>query len=94
MINLFKDFEKIHLSTMQEWAESAVWTSDDAMLAASNGQIETYAYRAFSEFLFALVASNLQKSIQNSISNSRLLWNDGPLMWAVLIYHFFLHLLL
>jgi hypothetical protein len=87
MIDLFKDFEKIRLSTMQEWAES-VWTSDDATLAASDGQSETYARRAFSEFLFASVASDLQKSIQNSISNSRL-WNDGPLMWAVLIYHFF-----
>ena len=37
MINLFKDFEKIRLSTtMHEWAES-VWTADDAMLKASKG---------------------------------------------------------
>ena len=88
MINLFKDYEKIHPSTMKECAES-VWTSDDATLAASNGQSETYAHRAFSKFLFASVTYNLQKSVQNSISNSHL-WNDGPLLvWAVLIYHFF-----
>ena len=86
-IDLFKDFKKIHLSTMHEWAES-VWTADNAMLKTSNGESETYACRAFSEFIFASVTSDLQKSIQNSISNS-CLWNDGPLVWAVLIYHFF-----
>ena len=69
MINLFKDFEKIHLGTMKELAES-VWTSNDVTLAASNGgQSQTYACKAFLEFLFASVASNLQKSVQNSISN-------------------------
>ena len=87
MIDLFKDFEKIHLSTMHEWAES-VWTVDDAPLKASDGESETYVCRAVSEFIFALVASDLQKSIQNLISNSHL-WNDGLLVWAVLIYHFF-----
>jgi hypothetical protein len=86
-IDLFKDFEKIRLSTMHEWAES-IWTAEDATLKASDGESETYARRAFSEFIFASVASELQKSIQNSISNSRL-WNDGPLVWAVLIHHFF-----
>ena len=86
-IDLFKDFEKIRLSTMHEWAES-IWTAEDATLKASDGESETYARRAFSEFIFASVASELQKSIQNSITNSRL-WNDGPLVWAVLIHHFF-----
>ena len=87
MIDLFKDFKKVCLSTMHEWAES-VWTSNNARLKASSGQSETYACRAFFKFIFALVASDLLKSIPNSISNS-CLWNDGPLMWAVLIYHFF-----
>lgn len=76
-IDLFKDFEKILLSTMQEWAES-VWTAQDATLKASDGESEIYARRAFAEFIFASIASDLQKSIQNSISSSRL-WNDGPL---------------
>ena len=86
-IDLFKDFEKIHLSTMNEWAES-VWMVDDATFQASDGVSETYARRAFSEFIFMSVVSDLQKSIQNSIPNS-CLWNDGPLVWAILIYHFF-----
>ena len=63
-------------------------TQQETVKKASDGQSETYTCRVFSEFIFALVASDLQKSIQNSISNSHL-WNDGPLMWAVLIYHFF-----
>ena len=69
LIDLFKDFKKICLSTMNKWAES-VWTVDDATLKASNGVSETYVHRAFSEFIFTSVASNLQKSIQNLISNS------------------------
>ena len=69
-IDLFKDFEKIHLSTMNEWAES-IWRADDATLKASDGVSDTYACRAFSEFIFALVLSDLQKSIQNSIANPR-----------------------
>ena len=86
-IDLFKDFKKIHLSTMNEWAES-IWTADDATLKASDGVSETYARQAFSEFLFASILSDLQKSIQNLISNP-CLWNDSPLVWAVLIHHFF-----
>ena len=87
MIDLFKDFEKIHLGTMNEWAES-VWTADGATPKASNGVSETYACKAFSEFIFTSVASDLQKSVQNWFPNSHL-WNNGPLVWAVLIYHFF-----
>ena len=86
-IDFFKDFEKIHLSTMNEWAKS-IWMADDATIKASDGVSEIYVHRAFSEFIFALVLSNLQKSIQNSNANSHL-WNNGPLVWATLIYHFF-----
>jgi len=86
-IDLFKDFEKIKLADMKEWAE-AVWTSNDADLAARDGQSTTYARKALSEFIFASIDPDLQKSIQNSISSSRL-WNDGPYVWATLVYHFF-----
>jgi hypothetical protein len=67
--NANKCFEKIRLtvSTMHEWAES-VWTAEDATPKASDGESENCARRAFSEFIFAAVTSELQKSIQNSIS--------------------------
>lgn len=86
-INLFKDFEKIHLTDMKSWAED-FWTSEDATLTAANGQSTLYACKALSKFIFGSVVSTLWKSIQNLISNSHLS-NDGPYVWAVLVYHYF-----
>jgi hypothetical protein len=85
--DLFKDFEQIKLADMKAWAE-AVWASEDANLAARDGQSTTYARKALSEFIFGSIDADLQKSIQNSISSSRL-WNDGPYVWATLVHHFF-----
>ena len=86
-IDLFKDFEKFDLRQMKGWAE-AIWKSTDAELAATNGQSTVYTRKAFAEFIFGSIVPSLQKSIQNSIINPRL-WNDGPYVWAVLVYRFF-----
>ena len=67
--DLFKDFEQIKLADMKAWAE-AIWTSEDANLAARDGQSTTYARKALSKFIFGSIDADLQKSIQNSISSS------------------------
>ena len=87
-INLFKDFEKFNLHQMKGWAED-IWKSTDAELAATNEQSTVYTCKAFTEFIFGSIIPSLQKSLQNSIINPWL-WNDGPYVWAILVYHFFL----
>jgi hypothetical protein len=72
---------------MKTWAQ-VVWDSDEATLAAKDGQSQEYARKAFSEFIFGSLDTDLQKVIQNAISPSRL-WNDGPCVWTTLVYHFF-----
>ena len=86
-INLFKDFEKFNLPQMKAWAED-VWHQADTELAAAYGQSTIYTRKAFAESIFGLIVPSLQKSIQNSITKTKL-WNDGPYVWAVLVYHFF-----
>jgi hypothetical protein len=86
-IDLFKDFEHIHLDEMKQWAQ-VICDSDDVTLAAKDGQSQEYARKVFSEFIFGLMEVNLQKAIQNAISPSRL-WNDRPCIWAMLVHHFF-----
>jgi hypothetical protein len=50
-INLFKDFKHINPTEMKTWAQ-VVWDSDEATLAAKDGQSQEYARKAFSEFIF------------------------------------------
>jgi hypothetical protein len=86
-IDLFKDFERIDLDQLRQWAR-AVWESKNATLESQDGQSLTYARKVLSEFIFASLVPDLQKAIQNAISPSRL-WNDGPLVWATLVHRFF-----
>ena len=86
-IDLFKDFKKFNLPQMKAWAED-FWTNTDAELATTNGQSTIYTHKAFTEFIFGSIVPSLQKSIQNSIMDPRL-WNDGPYIWVILVYHFF-----
>jgi len=86
-INLFKDFEQIHLKEMKEWAID-IWDTKDAMLSAKDGQSQEYAHKAFSKFIFGSLEPELQKTVQTAISPAHL-WNDGPYVWATLVHHFF-----
>jgi hypothetical protein len=86
-IDLFKDFEHINPTEMKTWVQ-AVWDSDEANLAAKDKQSQEYARKAFSEFLFGSMDTDLQKAIQNAISPS-CLWNNGPCVWTTRVYHFF-----
>jgi hypothetical protein len=86
-IDLFKDFDHINPTKMKTWAQ-VVWDAKSATLAAKDGQSHEYARKAFSEFIFGSMDSDLQKAIQNAITPSRL-WNDGPYIWTMLVHHFF-----
>ena len=87
-IDLFKDFKKFNLPQMKAWAED-VWTDLDAELATADGQSTIYTHKALAEFIFGSIIPSLQKMIQNFITDSQL-WNNGPYVWAALVYHFFL----
>jgi hypothetical protein len=86
-IDLFKDFERIDIDDLKAWAET-VWNAPNATLESQDGQSPAYARKVFSEFLFGSMTPDLQKSIQNAITTARL-WNDGPYVWATMIFRFF-----
>jgi hypothetical protein len=86
-IDLFKDFEEIDLDSLKAWAKT-VWESPTATLDSQDGQSTTYARKVLSEFIFASLVPDLQTAVQNAIPTARL-WNDGPYVWATLVYRFF-----
>ena len=86
-INLFNDFEKSYLLQMKAWAEN-FWIKADAELAATDGQSTIYTHKAFAKFIFGSIVPSLQKLIQNLIMDPWL-WNNGPYVWAIMVYHFF-----